>query len=99
MRLAVRSRPDIHPQQIAQTTLARPAGRLIWIKLMGFPEAQTLHSRESTWAVSGCRIGPYPMMGLPMTLIRAEHLVKTHRTGELDVAAIKGIDFTIEAKS
>jgi len=34
-----------------------------------------------------------------MTLIRAEHLVKTYRTGEVDVLAVKGIDFTIEAKS
>ena len=34
-----------------------------------------------------------------MTLIRAEHLVKTYRTGEVEVPAIKGVDFTIEAKS
>ncbi|MGC2517673.1 MAG: ABC transporter ATP-binding protein [Burkholderiales bacterium] len=34
-----------------------------------------------------------------MTLIRAEHLLKTYRAGEVDVPAIKGVDFTIEAKS
>jgi len=34
-----------------------------------------------------------------MALIRSEHLVKTYRTGEVDVPAIKGIDFTIDAKS
>jgi putative ABC transport system ATP-binding protein len=34
-----------------------------------------------------------------MILIRAEHLVKTYRTGEVDVAAVKGVDFTIDAKS
>ncbi len=34
-----------------------------------------------------------------MPLIRAEHLVKTYRAGEVEVAAIKGVDFTIEAKS
>jgi len=34
-----------------------------------------------------------------MTLIRAEHLIKTYRTGEVEVPAIKGVDFTIEAKS
>jgi len=34
-----------------------------------------------------------------MTLIRAEHLVKTYRTGEVDVLAVKGVDFAIEAKS
>jgi putative ABC transport system ATP-binding protein len=34
-----------------------------------------------------------------MTLIRAEHLVKTYRTGEVEVAAVKGLDFTIGAKS
>jgi putative ABC transport system ATP-binding protein len=34
-----------------------------------------------------------------MVLIRAEQLVKTYRTGEVDVPAVKGVDFTIEAKS
>ena len=34
-----------------------------------------------------------------MTLIRAEHLIKTYRAGEVEVPAIKGVDFTIEAKS
>jgi len=34
-----------------------------------------------------------------MTLIRAEHLIKTYRTGEVEVPAVKGVDFTIEAKS
>jgi putative ABC transport system ATP-binding protein len=34
-----------------------------------------------------------------MSLIRAEHLVKTYRTGEVDVNAVKGVDFSIEAKS
>jgi len=34
-----------------------------------------------------------------MTLIRAEHLVKTYRTGEVEVAAVRGVDFTIGAKS
>jgi putative ABC transport system ATP-binding protein len=34
-----------------------------------------------------------------MSLIRAEQLVKTYRTGEVDVPAVKGIDFTIDAKS
>ena len=34
-----------------------------------------------------------------MTLIRAEHLVKTYRSGEVEVAAIRGVDFAIEAKS
>jgi putative ABC transport system ATP-binding protein len=34
-----------------------------------------------------------------MPLIRAEHLVKTYRSGEVDVPAVKGVDFTIEAKS
>lgn len=32
-------------------------------------------------------------------LIRAEHLVKTYRAGEVEVQAIKGVDFTIEARS
>jgi putative ABC transport system ATP-binding protein len=34
-----------------------------------------------------------------MSLIRAEHLVKTYRTGEVEVAAVRGVDFTIGAKS
>jgi putative ABC transport system ATP-binding protein len=37
--------------------------------------------------------------GAAMQLIRAEQLVKTYRTGEVDVPAVKGVDFTIEAKS
>jgi putative ABC transport system ATP-binding protein len=34
-----------------------------------------------------------------MTLISAEQLVKTYRSGEVEVRAIRGVDFTIEAKS
>jgi putative ABC transport system ATP-binding protein len=34
-----------------------------------------------------------------MALIHAEHLIKTYRAGEVDVLAVKGVDFTIEAKS
>ena len=34
-----------------------------------------------------------------MQLIRAQQLVKTYRAGEVDVPAVKGVDFTIEAKS
>ncbi len=34
-----------------------------------------------------------------MTLIRAEQLIKTYRAGEVDVLAVRGVDFTIEAKS
>ena len=34
-----------------------------------------------------------------MPLIRAEHLVKTYRAGEVDVPAVKGADFAIEARS
>ena len=34
-----------------------------------------------------------------MSLIRAERLVKTYRTGEVEVQAVRGIDFTIERKS
>jgi putative ABC transport system ATP-binding protein len=34
-----------------------------------------------------------------MALIRAEQLVKTYRSGEVEVHAIRGVDFTIEAKS
>ena len=34
-----------------------------------------------------------------MTLIRAERLVKTYRSGEVEVPAIRGVNFTIDAKS
>ncbi|OGA17355.1 MAG: ABC transporter [Betaproteobacteria bacterium RIFCSPLOWO2_02_FULL_63_19] len=34
-----------------------------------------------------------------MALIRAEELVKTYRTGEVDVHAVRGVDFAIESKS
>jgi putative ABC transport system ATP-binding protein len=34
-----------------------------------------------------------------MQLIRAEQLIKTYRAGEVDVPAVKGVDFTISAKS
>lgn len=34
-----------------------------------------------------------------MQLIRAEQLVKTYRAGEVDVPAVKGVDFSIAAKS
>jgi putative ABC transport system ATP-binding protein len=34
-----------------------------------------------------------------MTLIRANKLVKTYRAGEVEVAAIKGVDFAIEPKA
>ena len=34
-----------------------------------------------------------------MQLIRAEQLVKTYRAGEVEVPAVKGVDFTIAAKS
>jgi putative ABC transport system ATP-binding protein len=34
-----------------------------------------------------------------MTLIRAERLVKTYRTGEVEVLAVRGVDFAIEPKS
>ncbi len=34
-----------------------------------------------------------------MTLIQADKLVKTYRAGEIDVPAIRGVDFAIEAKS
>ena len=34
-----------------------------------------------------------------MTLIQAGKLVKTYRAGEVDVPAIRGVDFAIEAKS
>jgi ABC-type lipoprotein export system ATPase subunit len=34
-----------------------------------------------------------------MTLIRAEHVVKTYRSGEVEVPAIRGVDFTIDPRS
>ena len=34
-----------------------------------------------------------------MQLVRADQLVKTYRAGEVDVPAVKGVDFTIDAKS
>ncbi|MFZ1909260.1 MAG: ABC transporter ATP-binding protein [Burkholderiales bacterium] len=34
-----------------------------------------------------------------MSLMRAEKLVKTYRSGEVEVQALRGIDFAIEAKS
>lgn len=34
-----------------------------------------------------------------MSLVRAEHLVKTYRAGEVEVQAIKGVDFAIERSS
>jgi putative ABC transport system ATP-binding protein len=34
-----------------------------------------------------------------MALICGEHLAKTYRAGEVDVFAVKGVDFTINAKS
>jgi putative ABC transport system ATP-binding protein len=34
-----------------------------------------------------------------MSLVRAEKLEKTYRAGEVDVLAVRGVDFTIEAKS
>ena len=34
-----------------------------------------------------------------MALIRAERLVKTYRSGEVEVPAVKGVDFSIEAKA
>jgi putative ABC transport system ATP-binding protein len=34
-----------------------------------------------------------------MSLISARNLVKTYRAGEVDVLAVKGVDFTIEPKS
>ncbi len=34
-----------------------------------------------------------------MSLVRAEKLVKTYRSGEVEVQALRGIDFAIEAKS
>jgi len=32
-----------------------------------------------------------------MSLVSAQHLVKTYQTGDVSVDAIKGVDFTIEA--
>jgi putative ABC transport system ATP-binding protein len=34
-----------------------------------------------------------------MSLVRAEKLVKTYRSGEVEVQAVRGVDFAIEAKS
>jgi putative ABC transport system ATP-binding protein len=34
-----------------------------------------------------------------MSLVRAEKLVKTYRTGEVEVQAVRGVDFAIEPKS
>jgi putative ABC transport system ATP-binding protein len=34
-----------------------------------------------------------------VSLVRAEKLVKTYRNGEVEVQAVRGVDFTIEAKS
>ena len=34
-----------------------------------------------------------------MSLVRAEKLVKTYRSGEVEVQALRGVDFAIEAKS
>ena len=34
-----------------------------------------------------------------MSLVRAEKLVKTYRAGDVDVQAVRGVDFTIEARS
>jgi putative ABC transport system ATP-binding protein len=34
-----------------------------------------------------------------MSLVRAENLSKTYRMGDVEVQAIKGIDFTIEPSS
>ena len=34
-----------------------------------------------------------------MHLIQAEQLAKTYRTGEIDVPAVRGVDFTIDVKS
>jgi putative ABC transport system ATP-binding protein len=34
-----------------------------------------------------------------MALIRAERLVKTYRSGEVELQAVKGVDFTIDARS
>jgi putative ABC transport system ATP-binding protein len=37
--------------------------------------------------------------GINVPLVSAAQLTKTYRAGELDVLAVKGVDFTIEAKS
>jgi len=34
-----------------------------------------------------------------VSLVRAENLQKTHRSGEVEVFAVRGVDFTIEAKA
>ena len=34
-----------------------------------------------------------------MSLVRAEKLVKTYRSGDVEVRAVRGVDFAIEAKS
>ena len=34
-----------------------------------------------------------------MSLVRAEKLVKTYRSGEVEVPAVRGVDFTIEPRS
>ena len=34
-----------------------------------------------------------------MSLVRAQNLEKTYRSGEVDVRAVRGVDFTIEARS
>jgi len=34
-----------------------------------------------------------------VSLVRAEKLVKTYRAGDVDVQAVRGVDFTIEARS
>ena len=34
-----------------------------------------------------------------MSLVRAEKLEKTYRSGEVDVLAVRGVDFAIDAKS
>ncbi len=34
-----------------------------------------------------------------MSLVQASHLTKTYRSGEIDVPAIKGVDFVIEPSS
>src|SRR5687768_13352069 len=44
-------------------------------------------------------VGAVPTGDSPMALIRAEHLVKTYRAGEVDVPAVKDAHFTIEARS
>jgi putative ABC transport system ATP-binding protein len=36
---------------------------------------------------------------MTMALIQAENLVKTYRVGEVEVPAVKGVDFTIEERS